>query len=161
MNILKEQMGISGKFKIITYKAGTKEVLRETDWYPNMIMLGTDTGKELVLDRLNATNTYTLNITHLDIGTGSTPPTIADTILDVPVARTGKATGSVTGNVLALQFFFADVSLPNTTYYEIGTFIDGTATISTGRIFNRALFGVPYLKSANEDTTLQVNFTIN
>ncbi|GIW70355.1 MAG: hypothetical protein KatS3mg101_1102 [Patescibacteria group bacterium] len=161
-NKTEDAAGIVGKIRVITYKAGTKEIKRKTEWIKNLIVVGSDTGKNLILKRLAGVNTYTLNITHADIGTGQNPPSSSDTTLQTPVAR-----GTIGGyyfsgnNIVTLQFFFSDALLPNGTYYEFGTFIDGTGTVSTGRLFNRALFGTPYTKSSGEDTTVEVQIEIN
>lgn len=141
-------------------KAGTKEVLRISEWTSNLIMLGTNTGKTLILQRLIGTNTYSLNLTHADMGTSSTAPSTSDTALIAVVARAAVSSGAISGNVATLQFFFADGALANGTYYEFGSFVDGTGTVSTGKIFNRALFGVPYVKAAGEDTTIEMQVTI-
>lgn len=156
----KEKTGLRGRVRTITRRAGTDEILRVGEWSKNMIMLGTNTGKSLILQRLNATNTYSLNISHGEIGTGNTAPAASDTGLDVPEVREAKAVGSIASNVLILQFFFPDVDLPNDTYYEFGTFVDGSGTLGSGQIFNRALFGIPYVKGTNEDTTVEVEITL-
>lgn len=154
-------MSITGRVRVITRKAGTDKILRVSEWTKNLIMNGTSTGKNLVAQRLGGTNTYTLNITHGDIGTGTNPPTAGDTTLQTPTVRVAKTNAIIVGNVVTLQFFFSDATLPNGTYQEFGTFVDGTATISTGKIFNRALFGSPYTKASGEDSTFEVEFTIN
>ena len=145
---------------MITTRAGTKEVLRVSEWVSNLIMLGADTGKSLILQRLIGTNTYSLNHTHAYMGTGTTAPSAGNVALQTPVSRAAVASGAMSGNVATLQFFFADASLPNGTYAEFGSFVDGTATVSTGKIFNRALFGVPYVKASGEDSTIEMQVTI-
>lgn len=159
-NVIRTKDGkeIHGHVKIETYKEGKK--IRETDWQENLIMLGTNTGISLLLQRLVGTNTYTANITHADIGTGTTAPAITDTILGVASARAVRGLGSVSGNDADLSFFFPDALLPNDTYTEFGTFVDGTISVDTGQIFNRILFSSPYVKSSGEDTTIRVKFTI-
>lgn len=155
-----ENIQPKGRIRVITTKAGTKEVLRISEWTSNLIMLGTNTGKTLILQRLIGTNTYSLNLTHADMGTSSTAPSASDTALATPVARAAVASGSISGNVATLQFFFPDGGLANGTYTEFGSFVDGTGTVSTGKIFNRALFGVPYVKASGEDTTIEMQVTI-
>ncbi len=145
---------------MITTKAGTKEVLRVSEWTSNLIMLGANTGKTIILQRLIGINTYSLNLNHADMGTGSTAPSAGDIALQTPVARAAVASGAMSGNVATLQFFFADANLANGTYREFGSFIDGTGTVSTGKIFNHALFGVPYVKASGEDTTIEMQVTI-
>lgn len=161
MNIQKAQeaLGLMGRVRTITYKAGTDQVLRVSEWSDNKIMNGTNTGLNLVLNRLNSDNTYSLNINYADIGTGTNTPAISDTTLQTAVSRTPKANGTVTGSVLSLFFFWADANLANGTYREFGAFVDGTATISTGQIFERALFAVAYTKATGEDTTVQLDIT--
>ena len=157
---MNESVGLKGKVRIITTDSITGEVKRVSNWYENMIMLGTDTGKDIILDRLNGVNTYSLNISHIDIGTSSTAPTAADTELNAAVARAAKATGVVSSNQVTFRFFFASADLANGNYWEVGTFIDGSSGTGTGKIFNHALFGSVYAKGSNEDTTLEVVFTI-
>ena len=148
---------ITGEFKIITSKNGA--VIRETPFYKNMIMNGTDTGFNLIFDRLYGTNTYSLNITHLDIGTGDTAPTLSDTLLGNAITRAGIATKSLVGNTITYRFFFADADLTDGDYKEVGLFIDGTSSVDTGQIFSHALFGSTYTKASGEDTTIEYKLT--
>lgn len=155
-----ENIQPKGRIRVITTKAGTKEVLRVSEWVSNLIMLGTNTGKTLILQRLIGTNTYSLNLTHADMGTDATAPSSSDTTLVAAVARAAVSSGAISGNVATLRFFFADGGLANGTYTEFASFVDGTGTVSTGKIFNRALFGVPYVKASGEDTTIEMQVTI-
>jgi len=176
-SFIQENSGITGKVRIITTKSlpkgffnwlwykvilgkKTGQKLRETEFTSNLVMLGTNTGKSLILNRLNADNTYSLNITYGDIGTGTNTPAVSDTTLQTPTVRVAKANGSVSSNILSLFFFFSDAVLANGTYREFGSFVDGSATVSTGKIFNRVLFASPYVKASGEDTTVQVDFTL-
>jgi hypothetical protein len=156
----KENIIPKGRIRIITTKAGTREVRRASDWYSNLIMLGVNTGKTLILQRLVSINTFSLNLTHADLGTGTNSPATNNTALQTPIARAAVAIGSVSGNVATLQFFFSNAVLANGTYTEFGSFVDGTSSVSTGKIFNRALFGVPYAKGSGEDTTIELQVTI-
>ncbi len=160
MNAIKEQNGIRGRIRIVTTDAKTGKVLRASPWSSNLVMSGTNTGKDLILDRLNGDDTYSLNITHADIGTGTASPATSDTALQAAVARAAKVTGSVFGNVLSMQFFFSDAALANGTYHEFGSFVDGSSGTGTGQIFNRALFGSAYTKASGEDTTIELDITI-
>jgi hypothetical protein len=158
---LKDNLGkMKGRVRIITTDSITGEIKRISNWYDNMIMLGANTGKDLILDRMNGVNTYSLNITHIDIGDDNTSPSASDTALGNAVARASKVTGVVSGNSLTLRFFFASADLTNGNYYEVGTYVDGSAGVDTGQIFNHALFGSVYAKGTNEDTTLEVVFSI-
>jgi hypothetical protein len=150
---MRDKFNLKGKMKIITSKNG--KVIRETPMYNNLIVDGTDTGFNLILDRLYGTNTYSLNITHLDIGTAITAPALSDTTLGSAVARTAVATKVQGSDDITFRFFFADGDLPNDDYEEVGLFIDGSTGVSTGRMFSHALFGSTYTKSLGEDSTLE------
>jgi len=155
-----EQLKIKGRIRVITTKAGTNQILRISEWTKNLIVLGENTGRNLILKRLAGDNTYSLNITHADIGTGTNPPSNSDTQLQTPTVRAAISGYTISSNLLTLRFFFSDALLPNGTYTEFGTFIDGSGTLSSGRLFNRALFGSPYTKSSGEDSTFEVEIEI-
>jgi hypothetical protein len=150
---IKNSFGIKGKFKAIkTDDYG--RIIEETPFYENIVVDGADTGFNLVLDRLNSDNTYSLNITHLDIGTSITTPTVAD-VLTGAVARASKVTGSVSGSSLTLRFYFASADLANGNYYDVKLAVDGTSTINTGKCFSRALFGSVLTKASSENITIE------
>jgi hypothetical protein len=153
--------GIKGRFKITKTNSITGEVIEETPYYENIVVFSADKGLDLILDRLNGTNTYSLNITYLDIGTSSTAVAEGNTSLVAGVARTAKGSGIIVSKTLSLSFFFASGDLANGAYWEIGTFVDGTATLGTGQLFSRALFGSVYNKGTNEDTTINYQFTLS
>ncbi len=152
-----------GRVRVITYKAGTKEILRITPWSKNLVVNSSNRGKNLIAQRLASQNTYTLNINYGEIGTGTNAPAIGDTGLQTAVARALMSSATIGGglNVILLRFFFSDTVLANGTYREFGTFIDGTATLGSGQLFNRALFTTAYVKAAGEDSTFEVEFTVN
>lgn len=152
---------IAGMVRIITYCKGTKEVLRRTPWFNNLVVSSNNYGRNIIAQRLAGTNTYTLNITHGDLGTGSTAPTNNDTNLETGVKRVAITHKSVVNNVITLQFFYPDSALANGTYNEFGTFVDGSATLGSGQLFNRVVFGTAYVKSSGEDTTVEVQITIS
>lgn len=152
-----------GKIKIITYKAGTKEKLREdTVWTPNMVMDGTYTGKQILLAILanDAGYSGTGHITYGELGTGTTAVATSDVALQTPVARAPISQVLTSGDTKSFQFFFVDAILANGTYTEFGSFTDGSITIGTGKIFNHALFLVPYTKASGTDVTVQFDYTL-
>ena len=127
----------------------------------NLIVTSPNYGLDLIVQRLIGTNTYSLNITHGAIGTGTTTPTTSDTQLGTEIARVPVTYSADNQNsIAAIQFFFPDATLPNDTYSEFGTFVDATNTGASGQMFNHALFAVPYAKVAGVDITVEVDFTI-
>lgn len=151
---------MKGRVRIITTRSGSDEILRETPWRENLIMLGANTGKTLILNHLNGSQGTPLYLEYAEMGFGTGTPTIADVTLGSPQSRALWSTGTIAANVLTLQYLFADGALPNGTYREFGTFSNGTAVVSSGSLFNRILFGTAYTKASGEDTTVEVEFTI-
>lgn len=159
---IKEKEGIkaSGVITIRSYKAGTKELLK-TIVQKNLIMQGTNIGKDLIVQRLLGGNTYSLNINWGAIGTSSAVVAVTDTKLGVEIIRTAVASTTNVGNNQAqIQFFFSDSVLANDTYKEFGMFVDGTSAKDSGQIFNHASFTVAYVKVAGSDTTVECDVTL-
>lgn len=145
-------MKINGRYKIITSKDGKK--IKETDWIKNLIVINSNHGTDLIIQRLAGLTTYDLGIDEIQFGTGDTAPTNADTSLetmtveDVLVASYTKTTSKVTFN-----FFIANADMPNDTYKELGLFCGG-------QMFSRSLITPTYTKSAGEDTTVEYEIEI-
>lgn len=160
-NIITNGLKMKGTITIRSYRAGTKELLQKIV-QRNLIMQGSSTGMDLIIQKLISNNTYSCNINYGAIGTGSTTPAVTDTQLTTETARTTVALAQESGyNTATIQFFFPDTNLTNTTYREFGTFIDGTASANSGQIFNHALFSVPYTKVGGTDTTVEVDIDLS
>ena len=127
----------------------------------NLIVSSPNYGRNVIAQNLGGITTYSLPIAFAEMGTGSTPPANTDTSLTTAVARQSLDAVTVSNNVVNLQFFFSDGVLANGTYNEFGTFCGGSATLGSGQLFNHALFSPSYEKSSGEDTTIEVEFTIN
>jgi hypothetical protein len=128
---------------------------------PNLIMDSPGYGLDLIIQRLVGMNAYSLNITHGEIGTGSTTPALSDTGLTTPTNRAAVGFQQDYGLTDAIvQFFFSDSQLANQTYNEFGVFIDGSSTIGTGQIFNHALLSPGFAKVSGEDLTVEVDINI-
>lgn len=155
MENVNESFSLKGRVKIIGTNAKTGEVVKETEWFDNLIVFNSAHGRQLFLDRLTGTNTYSLNITKCGIGTSNTTPTIADTALGAEVLSVGSPVIELASNVASFTFFFPDGALANNTYYEVGTYVDGT------QLFNHALLTVGYVKVSGQDTTIIITFTSN
>ncbi len=132
----------------------------------NLIVIGPNTGKDLIVQWLISGYSNALNYPYGpdfgEIGTGSATPTTSDTQLGNPIARSSLTYVVDDGMTMArLQFFFPDATLPNQTYYEFGTFVGGSTVLGSGQMFNHALFSSPYSKSAGVDTTCEVDFAVS
>jgi hypothetical protein len=132
---------------------------------PNTVMDSPNYGIDLLIQWLSGVGTYAstvLPLSYIEIGTGSTTPTINDTALTTPTNRAAVGFQQDYGTTDAIvQAIFSDSQLANGTYYEMGTFCGGTTTIGTGQIFNHALFASPYTKASGTDTSINtdINFT--
>lgn len=134
----------------------------------NMIVWSLNYGFDILIQFLLSAYTgsfafaSTLGIAWGEIGTGVTTPMNTDIALTTPTKRAPISYAADNGfNLAQIQFFFPDALLANTTYNEFGTFIGGSSTIGTGNMFNHALFGTPYSKSAGTDTTVEVDFAFS
>lgn len=127
----------------------------------NLVMQGTNTGTGLLIQRLVGVTTYSGTVNYGSLGSSSTAPAVTDTQLGAEVARVIPSTFvAVNPTMATFQFFFPDANLPNGTYPEWGTFVDGSATLNSGQIFNHALLSTPYSKSSGTDTTVQQDFSV-
>ncbi len=161
---LNEKSGLQGVITIRAYKAGTKELIKKIVQH-NLIMAAPNVGKDLIIQKLIASFTgvdpFSLHINYGAIGTGQISPSVTDTQLTAETNRTTVSMAEDSSNTIAiLQFFFPDTSLLNQTYYEFGTFVDGTNGANTGQLFNHALFSTPYVKAAGQDTTIEVDISL-
>lgn len=160
LRLRKERAYLKGVITVIATDAKTgKEISRSVT--ENMIMQGASTGLDLIIQRLIGLNTYSLNITYGEIGTGTTPVALSDVGNTTGTVRVIPSLQQDFGQSQAiLQFFFPDGNLPNATYTEFATFVDGIAGLGTGQVFNHALLSPTYVKISGQDTTVQVVFTM-
>jgi hypothetical protein len=181
--MLNEGLRISGKVVVRSHPAGTLHLYEslkalgkpdlaralladgkvEVEQH-NLIVDSSNYGIDILVQYLISAYIGSLNfplgIAWGEIGTGSTTPANGDTALTTPTNRAPVSYAFDNGfNTASLQFFFPDASLANGTYYECGSFIGGSSTIGTGNMFNHALFGTPYSKSAGTDTTLEIDIS--
>jgi len=126
----------------------------------NLIMTGSLTGRDLLVQYLINGTTYAGGINYGALGTGSTTPAAGDTQLTTESARAVPSIANdVSNNEAQFQFYFPDANLSNATYKEAGSFMNGTASANTGKLFNHALLGSNYTKTAGTDTTLEIDIT--
>lgn len=134
------------------------EVAR-SPWMKNTVVTSDARGISIVLDRLASINTYTLNVTHAEIGDDDTAADPSDTSLGNGLVRVSTATVERSGLDATFRFFFPDATTPDDTYEEIGLFIDGTGTLDSGRLFNHLIFATPMVKASGEDYTIVAKLT--
>jgi hypothetical protein len=133
-----------GHFEIISLEKG-QEVYR-SPVIPNRIL---DAGLALIAQHHAGNDSNALEITSLEIGSGSTAVAGGDTALDT-VELTGVVPSRTTpsGASIVVEFFLVDAELSNGTYRELGLRAGTT-------LYTRALFTTPYVKVAGRDTIIR------
>lgn len=123
--------------------------------YPNLVC---NTGKNAVASILNNEVTYTGAVTHMAVGTGTNVPNVSDTQLQAELSRVAPSTQSRVTNVTTINFFY-NSTVANGTIREIGAFIDGTATVNSGALFDRVNANI--VKTAADTLTVNLIITVN
>ncbi len=106
---------------------------------------------------LNGESGFTGIINYGAVGTGTNSPASSDTTLQTEIARTIVEAGSNfrASNVTTMSFYF-DPTVGNGNIKEFGAFIDGTATVDTGFLFDRVNLDVTKTSLNSLRVTLQV-----
>lgn len=154
----RDKMSIRGEVKWIKSRDGI--YVSESPWMQNQVLATDDLGASIILDRMVGKNVYSLNVTHADIGTGSTAALTSDTGLENGLIRASIGATSRSGLTAKFRFFYPNAVTPNTVYNEFGMAIDGNASLGSGRFFNRLVFSIPLVKSSGEDHTIVCQVTI-
>jgi hypothetical protein len=166
LRALRKLPNYAASFRAVQIKQALKQIkdahfIRRAAQPPNLIMDSPNYGLDLVIQRLVGINTYTLNLAWIEIGTGSTTPTVNDTALTTPSVRAAVNFQEDFATTDAIvQAYITDANLPNATYQEVGSFVDGSASIGSGQIFNHALLSPTFVKTSGVDTTLQIDINV-
>lgn len=167
MQALKGRMRLRGEYEVIKLRAMPRWmprsiwlwmwrhgllnslVISRSGKISNLIMLGTNTGLNLLVQHLHGTTTFPLVIDNASIGTGTTTPTGADTDLETPVLENiVRAIGELQGvDTLYTEWFITDDELTNGTYNEFGLFCGA-------QIFCRSIISPAHVKGSGEDTLI-------
>lgn len=158
---LHNNFSLKGEYKVITTCSKTGAVKRDTGWQPNQIVGNSQRGIYILLDLLADITTYSGSLSHMGLGDVATAASAADTDLGNELVRVAFAGAATVRSGLQATFkaFFPDVTTPNDTYTEIGAYIDGTATIGTGRLWSRIVLAAPLVKASGEDNTIVYRVT--
>lgn len=134
----------AGSFQIISLENG--KVVWESPVMHNLIL---DGFWSLLIAHMNGDDSNPLEVTSLELGSGNTPVTPADTELDtmtVDAIPPSRITPSAKATLY--EFYVVDAEMPNGTYRELG--------LRCGSILaTRALFTTPYVKAAGRDTIIR------
>ena len=160
-HVLNNSFGLKGEYNVVTTCSKTGKVLRQTGWQSNKIVANSQRGIFILLDLLANDQTYSGALTNMSLGDSAVAASAADTDLGNELVRVAVASASTVRSGLQVTFkaFFPDVTTPNDTYTEVGTYIDGTASIGTGRLWSRLILAAPLVKAGGEDNTIQYRVT--
>lgn len=154
-----DRFGFANEVRITTYKDG--QIVRQSDWIKNVVVLSANNGRNLIMQALSGDYAGSLEITHAELGTGTTAASESDTNTEAGAVRAQRGYVSVADNVLTIKFFFSDTTLADGTYNELTMWMDGTASEGTGHLFNRLMFSSSaYVKATGEDTSVELRATL-
>lgn len=143
---------IAGQLAIKTFKNG--ELVRQIGPFKNKVVSSNGYGRNIILRQMAGDTTYTLEIDSAAVGDGAAAPTDGDTGLgNSLVAGLPITNATVANNVLTIDVFVPDASLPNDTYAEFALFADG-------RLMSRVLITPAYTKASGEDTLFTHTLTL-
>jgi hypothetical protein len=114
-------------------------------------------GRAVLAQRLANITTYTGVINYGALGTSVTPPANGDTQLGAEVYRKTVASNSAVDNVATIAFFY-NTTETSGSYKEFGTFIDGTASANSGKLFSHV--AVDWSKTTSETLTVECQYTV-
>lgn len=144
-------LGFSGVLTIKALQDG--ETVREAGPFKNKVVSSSGYGRNLIMRTLAGDTTYPIEIDSAAIGDDSTAPTDGDTGLGhALVSGLSITNASAANNILTIDVFVPDGSLPDDTYAEFGFFADG-------RLMSRVLITPAYSKAAGEDTLFSYSMT--
>jgi hypothetical protein len=140
---------------IRTYRAGTRDLLRELGPFKNKFVSSEGYGRNLILRQMAGDDTLPIEITKVALGDDDTAAADIDTGLgNELVDDIALTTISAANNVLSLDVFVADANLADDTYAEFGVF-------ATDRLIARVVMDPAYTKATGEDTLFSYELTIS
>ena len=155
---IKNNIGLEGLFRLQTFKKDSTEVVKDTGWFNNLIL---DSG----LNMMGTSSTY---MQYACVGTGSNPPSAAQTSLQTFLVNSNANNGSITtiGVVGANPYYSFQ---RNTFQFPVGSAAGnltevGVRGATNGNIFSRALIldnlGNPTTFTVLGDEILQVTYEL-
>jgi hypothetical protein len=140
---------------IRTYRAGTRDLLRELGPFKNKFVSSEGYGRNLILRQMAGDDTLPIEITKVALGDDDTAAADIDTGLGNELVDDIALTNiSAANNVLSLDVFVADANLADDTYAEFGVF-------ATDRLIARVVMDPAYTKATGEDTLFSYELTIS
>lgn len=148
---------ISRKFMYDNYKFG-KTVKKES--ISNVIC---NAGFNAICKRMVADTTYSIEVTHMLLGTGDPTVSASDTTLTNETYRNTTTSGTESDNIVYLTAFFNETEYPasgSVTIKEFGNVMDGTASADTGQLWSH-ISGLNWEKDTTTSLTIDCKYTFS
>ena len=154
MNIKESFTGIKGHIK--TELFDLEGNLIEVKEFDNLVV---NVAKNAFAAILNSeVSSFTGKINYGAVGTSTASPALTDTQLTAEIARVVQESNSRSANVATITFYYSPIT-GNGLLKEFGAFIDGTATINTGTLFDRVNIDVNKTSLNSLRITLTITVT--
>lgn len=148
---------LTGKVRWEKWKDGV--LVACSPWSKNQVVANSGNGIYVLLDRLANITTNDGIVKYAELGDDNTAANVADTDLGNGLVRVAVTQYTRSGLNTDFRFFFPDATTPDDTYNEFGMFMDGSATLGSGELFNRLIFGSGLVKATGEDITVVCRVT--
>lgn len=149
----KGEAGIGGVLTIKKYREG--KLIWQSEPMENLVVSSSGYGRNLVMRQLAGDNTYGIEIDSAAVGDDDTTPVDTNTGLgNSLVSGISISDISATNDVLNIEVFASDTTLPDDDYKEFGLFIGG-------RLFSRVIISPTYSKATGEDTIFSYVITLS
>ena len=146
-------LGIVGVLTISKFKDGKK--IWQSGPIKNRVVSSDGYGRNLIMRQLAGDTLYPLEIDSASVGDDNTAPVDGNTGLGNSLVAGISITNSITvDDVLDIDVFASDATLPDDTYQEFGLFCGA-------RFFSRVIISPAYTKAAGEDTLFTYQLTLN
>lgn len=151
---LKSGLTLKGKF-ILTLRDLDGNIIKRQE-IDNLVV---NTGKYVYARLIDGDTTYSGAINYIAVGTGTNSPAITDTTLQTELARTNNILSQTrVNNVVTFEFYFGPTEAIGI-LKEVGAFIDGTAVVDSGQLFDRQ--NIDITKTAMNSLTIDLVVTVS
>jgi hypothetical protein len=146
--------GIGGVLTIKKFRDG--KLIWQSEPMHNLVVSSDGYGRNLIMRGLKGDSTYGIKIDSAAVGDGTGAPADGDTALGNALVSSISISNLtlIAHDVLVVDVFASDATLPDDDYKEFGLFIGG-------RLFSRVAISPTYSKATGEDTIFTYTLTLS
>lgn len=149
------------KFKLISRKfMYNNYIFGETVKKEKISNVICNAGFNAICKRMVADTTYSIEVTHMLLGTGDVTVSASDTTLSNETYRNTTTSGTESDNIVYLTAFFNETEYPasgSVTIKEFGNVMDGTASADTGQLWSH-ISGLNWEKDTSTSLTVDCKY---